>query len=93
MTNVKQFNIKLNVFILGEKSPSNLGVQLHKQWCTLPEGFWAKFSTSIRNGNMEPGHDFLGCIFDLLRKIKKQGSKYEPQSWFGILQLVDRTYS
>ena len=33
------------------------------------------------------------CISDLFRKIKEQRSKYEPQSWFGILQLTDRTHS
>ena len=60
MTKVKHFNIKLNVFILGGKVHGMGEYRLTSNVALFARDFEHKFSTSIRNGNMEPGHDFLG---------------------------------
>lgn len=92
MTKSKTINIKLNVFILGEKSIES-GSTASQAACTLPERFWAKFSTSIRMAIWNQGMISSGCISDLLVKDKEQEVSMSPRVGFGILQLVDRTYS
>lgn len=60
MTKVKHFNIKLNVFLLGGKIHGMGEHRLTGNGALFARDFGHKFSTSIRNDNMELGHDFLG---------------------------------
>ena len=93
MTKVKLYNIKLNVFILGEEVHRMGEYSFTSSSALFPRDFGQNFLPALEMATWNQGMISWGCISDLFRKIKDQGSKYEPQSWFGILQLVDRTYS